>query len=405
MVMTWRRRHEKSQGAGAATTNPGWSVSTSRIWTVWMTENVTSRASAALDGGYSIGDFEAAARDRLAPEVWDYLAGGSGAETTLAANVTAFDRLLLRPRVLVDVSRCDPSTELLGAGLPAPIGVAPMAYHRLAHPDGEVATAAAAGGLLFVVSIFASRRLAEIAAAATGPLWLQLYWLRERRVLVELIRQAEELGFGAIVLTADTPRVGRRLRDLRNGFAVPPGIEAVNVDPAVMASAGQSQPGVSAIERHSREQFDPAASWADLAWLREQTSLPVVLKGVLTAEDARLAVSHGMAAVVVSNHGGRQVDGAPASLDALPEVVDAVAGDCPVLVDGGIRGGTDVLKALALGARAVLVGRPVLWGLAGGGAGGASEVLRLLTTELADAMALCGRPRLADVDASLVSFR
>lgn len=373
-----------------------------------MTDNLTSRSSESLDNGYNfdsgygLADFEVAARERLAPAVWDYLAGGSGAEATLAANLAAFDRLVLRPRVLVDVSQCDVSTELLGAVLPAPIGIAPMAYHRLAHPDGEVATAAAAGGLPLVVSIFASRRLPEIAAAATGPLWLQLYWLRERRVLVELIAQAEQLGFSAIVLTADTPQVGRRLRDLRNGFAVPPGIAAVNVDPAVMASAGRPRPGESAIERHSREQFDPAASWSDLTWLRDQTSLPVVLKGVLTAEDARLAVAHGVAAVVVSNHGGRQLDGAPASLDALPEVVDAIAADCPVLVDGGVRGGTDILKALALGARAVLVGRPVLWGLACGSAGGASRVLRLLTSELAGAMALCGRPRLTDVDASLV---
>jgi 4-hydroxymandelate oxidase len=383
-------------------------VSISQMWTVSMAANVTTDTRVSLDPRYSsppllsTGDYESAARERLPPDVWDYLAGGSGTEATLAANRAAFDRLVLRPRVLVDVSRCDPSTDLLGADLPAPLGIAPLAYHRLAHPDGEVATARAAGGLLFVVSLFASRGLPEIAAASTGPLWLQLYWLRERRVLVDLVSQAEALGYRAIVLTADTPRVGRRLRDLRNGFAVPPGIAAVNIDPAVMASAGRPQPGMSAIEQHSREQFDPAASWADLAWLREQTSLPVVLKGVLTEEDARLAVAHGVAAVVVSNHGGRQLDGAPASLDALPEVVDAVAGQCPVLVDGGIRTGTDVLKALALGARAVLVGRPVWWGLACAGADGTREVLRLLTAELAEAMALCGRPRLADVDASLV---
>jgi 4-hydroxymandelate oxidase len=367
-----------------------------------MAANVASGARESLDTGYSAGDVERAARERLAPDVWDYIAGGAGTEATLAANRTAFERLVLRPRVLVDVSRCDPSTELLGAQLPAPIGVAPLAYHRLAHPDGEVATAAALGGLPLVVSIFASRGLAEIAAAATGPLWLQLYWLRQRGVLVDLIEQAEALGFQAIVLTADTPRVGRRLRDLRNGFAVPSGITAANIDPAVMASAGRPQPGISAIEQHSREQFDAAASWDDLAWLREQTRLPVVLKGVLTAEDARLAVARGVAAVVVSNHGGRQLDGTPASLDALPEVADAVAGQCPVLVDGGVRTGTDVLKALALGAAAVFVGRPVLWGLACAGAEGVREVLRLLTTELESAMALSGRPRLADVDASLV---
>jgi 4-hydroxymandelate oxidase len=292
---------------------------------------------------------------------------------------------------------------LLGTDVPAPIGIAPMAYHRLAHPEGEVATAQAAGGLLFVVSIFASRRLAEIAAAAEGPLWLQLYWLRERSALVDLIQQAEALGYRAIVVTADLPRVGRRLRDLRNGFAVPPGISAVNVDPAVMASTRVRQAGVSAIEQHSREQLDPAAGWDDLEWLMGQTRLPVVLKGVLTAEDAQLAVGRGVAGVVVSNHGGRQLDGAPASLDALPEVADAVAGECPVLVDGGVRTGVDVLKALALGAKAVLVGRPVLWGLACAGAGGARDVLRLLATELEDAMVLSGRPRLADVDASLVS--
>jgi 4-hydroxymandelate oxidase len=377
------------------------------MWTVSMDDNLAAAARNPLDGGYSapltVAEYEPMAREHMPADVWDYIAGGSGTEATLAANRAAFGRLVLRPRVLVDVSSCDPSASLLGIDLPAPIGIAPMAYHRLAHPEGEVATARAAGGLLFVVSVFASRRLAEIAAVASGPLWLQLYWLRERRALVDLIRQAEALGYRAIVLTADLPRVGRRLRDQRNGFAVPAGIAAVNVDPTVMASTGVRRAGVSAIEQHAREQLDPAAGWSDLAWLMSRTSLPVVLKGVLTAEDARLAVERGVAAVVVSNHGGRQLDGAPASLDALPEVVDAVAGECPVLVDGGIRSGADVLKALALGASTVLVGRPVLWGLACGGADGARDVLRLLVAELEDAMVLSGRPRLADVDASLVS--
>jgi 4-hydroxymandelate oxidase len=350
-------------------------------------------------------DYERAARSRLPADVWDYLAGGSGAEVTLAGNRAAFDRLALRPRVLVDVSRCELAVELLGSRLAAPIGVAPMAYHRLAHPDGEVATARAAGaaGLLLVVSPFASRTVAEIAAAARGPLWIQLYWLRQREALVDLLARAEAAGFRAVVLTVDTPRVGRRLRDLRNGFGLPDGVVAANIDPAVMAGTDRGRPGESAIERHSREQFDPSLSWRDLAWLRERTRLPVVLKGVVTAEDARLAAQHGVAGVIVSNHGGRQLDGAVASLDALPEVVEAVAGQCPVLLDGGVRTGADVVKALALGARAVLVGRPVLWGLAHAGADGARAVLELLVTELEQVLALAGRPRAADVDRSLVT--
>jgi 4-hydroxymandelate oxidase len=352
-----------------------------------------------------LADFEAAAGRRLPPDVWDYIRGGSGEEQTLAANRVAFARLPLRPRFLVDVESCELTTTLLGASLSAPIGVAPTAFHRLVHPDGEVATARGAGeaGQLMVVSILASRSLKDIAAAASGPLWLQLYWLRRRDLLAEVVRQGEALGYRALVLTVDTPRVGRRLRDRRNGFAVPPDITAVNLDDGMMATTHDAHAGTSALERHAREQFDPTLTWADLAWLRGLTGLPILLKGVLTAGDARLAVEHGVAGIVVSNHGGRQLDGVPAAIDALPEVVAAVGGSCPVLLDGGVRTGTDVLKALALGASAVLVGRPVLWGLACGGATGVRDVLSVLAAELENAMALSGRPRLADVDASLVS--
>ncbi|MFC0530781.1 alpha-hydroxy acid oxidase [Phytohabitans kaempferiae] len=357
-----------------------------------------------MDALLTVPEYEAAARERLPVGIWEYIAGGSGAEQTLAANRAAFDRLPLRPRFLVDVAAYDTSTTLLGARLRAPIGVAPVAYHQLAHPDGEVATARAAGeaGQLLVVSVFASRSLEEIAAAATGPLWLQLYWFRDRGIVRELARRAEAAGFRALVLTVDTPRLGRRLRDVRRGFAVPAGIVAANVDAAVMATAHEAVDGASALERHSRQQFDPSLGWADLAWLCRQTDLPVLVKGVLTGADADLAMAHGAAGVVVSNHGGRQLDGAVASVDALAEVVDAVDGRGPVLLDGGVRGGTDVLRGLALGASAVLVGRPALWGLAVDGAAGVRAVLDILAAELEDAMVLSGRPRLSDVDPSLV---
>ncbi|MFL6136990.1 MAG: alpha-hydroxy acid oxidase [Frankiaceae bacterium] len=335
--------------------------------------------------------------------MWDYLHGGSGAELTLAANRAAFDRVALRPRVLVDVSSCDLTASLFGASSAAPLVVAPMAFHRLAHPDGEVATAAGAGaaGVPMVVAMLASRALEDVAAAATSPLWLQLYWLRRRDAVAQVIRRAEDAGYRALVLTVDTPRVARRLRDLRNGFTLPDGVDAVNLDASVMATAHRRRPGSSALQQHSRDQFDASITWRDLSWLRERSGLPLLLKGVLTAEDASLAVEAGVDGIVVSNHGGRQLDGAVASLDALPEVV-AAAPDLPVLVDGGVRRGTDVLKALALGARAVLVGRPVLWGLACAGAEGVTAVLRLLCTELEEAMALAGRPRIADIDRSAV---
>ncbi|RKE22663.1 alpha-hydroxy acid oxidase [Streptomyces sp. TLI_171] len=341
------------------------------------------------------------AKARLPAVIWDFFEGGAGAEWTARANLDAWQRHVLRPRVLVDVSAPDSGTELLGARLAAPLGVAPMAYHRLAHPDAECATAEAAAdtGTLLVASIFASRTLEQIAAAAPGaPRWLQLYWLRDREALAALVRRAEQADYRALVLTVDAPKVGRRLRDLRNAFALPPGLTAANLDPALTSAAGRAAPGRSGIEEHSRQQFDTRITWADLAWLRARTTLPLVLKGVLTAEDARLAVEHGVDALVVSNHGGRQLDGAPPALAALPEVVDAVPAALPVLVDGGLRHGADLAKALALGARAALVGRPVLWGLAHGGAEGARAVLDLLREELLDTMVLAGRPTLADLD-------
>jgi 4-hydroxymandelate oxidase len=349
-----------------------------------------------------VEDYARLARDRLPADVWDFVEGGSGAERTVAANRAAFDRLRLRPRILSGGSVPRTSTTLLGTPLKAPLGVAPTAYHRLFHPDGELATARGAGaaGALFVVSIFATQPLEQIARVATGPLWLQIYWLRRRDAVARLVKRAEAAGFTGVVLTVDTPRVGRRLRDMRNGFAVDPDVRAVNLDDEVTARSHERQPGTSALASHSAQEFDPTLSWSDLEWLRAQTGLPIVLKGILTGEDAARAVGSTVDAVIVSNHGGRQLDNAVASLDALAEVVDAVGGACPVLFDGGVRCGTDVFTALALGASAVLLGRPVLWALAAGGADGVAHLLDMLHDELAETMMLAGRPALDDLDRS-----
>ncbi|WP_418958898.1 alpha-hydroxy acid oxidase [Streptomyces tritici] len=345
--------------------------------------------------------YEAAAKERLPGPVWDFFAGGSGTESMLTAGRKALDRMQLRPRCLVDVSHCDPRTRLLGSDLAAPLAVAPMAYHRLAHPEGEVATARAAGeaGVLLTVSMFASRTLEVIAAAASGPLWLQLYWLRNRAVMRDLIHRAEAAGYRALVLTVDAPRVATRPRDARNGWAIPPDIRAVNLPEETMSASHGSRAGESAIARHSRDQFDSSITWADLAWLRETTSLPLVLKGVLTAEDAELAVKHGVSALIVSNHGGRQLDFARSAPECLTEIVEAVKAadaECQVVLDGAIRHGADIAKALCLGADAVMTGRPALWGLAHSGTEGVTAVLRHLMDEFEEVMALMGAPTPTD---------
>jgi 4-hydroxymandelate oxidase len=348
----------------------------------------------------SVEEYRQRARHRLPADVWDYLEGGAGSERTLAGNRRAFDRYQVRPRVMVDVSRISTARTLLGAPLATPLGVAPTAYHRLVHPDGELGTARGAGtaGALFVVSMFASQSLEDIAAAATGPLWLQLYWLHRRDVVADLVKRACAAGYGALVLTVDTPRVGRRRRDERNGFTVGGDVRAVNVDPEVMAPSHRRVAGSSALATHSALTFDPSLSWADLDWLRGLTDLPIVLKGVLTAEDATRAVESRVDALIVSNHGGRQLDGALPSLDALAEVAAAVGDGCPVLFDGGVRAGDDVFTALALGAEAVLLGRPVLWALAADGDAGVARLFELLHDELTHTMMLAGRPDLAGLD-------
>ncbi len=353
----------------------------------------------------NVEEYEALARERMEPAAWDYYAGGSGDEVTLRANREAFSRLRLRPRMLVDVSTVDLRTTALGTPVAMPIFVAPMAYHRLADPEGETATARAAGaaGALMAVSTHSTRGLEEIADAATGPLWFQLYVYKDRTVSEALVRRAENAGYRALVLTVDAPRLGRRERDVRNSFTLPPDVSAANF--AVERSAIMHAPaaGMSAVAAHAAAEFDQSLTWEALSWLRSVTRLPVVVKGILTREDAEEAVLRGADGIIVSNHGGRQLDSVLAAIEALPEVVEAAEGSrTEVYVDGGVRRGTDVLKALALGARAVLVGRPVLWGLAAGGEAGARRVLELLRDELELAMALAGRPSLESIDRTLV---
>jgi 4-hydroxymandelate oxidase len=350
----------------------------------------------------TLDEYEALARERLERSAYDYYAGGAGEERTLAANREAFNAIPLRPRVLVDVSAIDTRTTALGHSLELPVMLAPTAFNRLAHADGEMAAARAAhgSGTLMIGSTLSTCSLEDVSTACGGPMWFQLYVYKDRVFTQELIARAEAAGYRALVLTVDTPLLGRRYRDVRNNFVLPEGITMRNFE-AAMTNA--SRWGAhSSFSSYVHDLFDATLSWSVVAWLKSQTRLPILVKGILTEEDASLAVHAGVDGVIVSNHGGRQLDGAPASIFALPEVVDAVAGRVEVLMDGGVRRGTDVLKALALGARAVCIGRPYLWALAARGEAGVRDVLRILREELALAMALAGRPTIASVDRSLV---
>ncbi len=336
-----------------------------------------------------VSDYELLARHRLSPLAWAYYSDGAEDGVTLRANREAFEHLHLVPRVLRGVGSADLNTVMLGTPVGMPVLVAPTGVHGFAHPEAECATARAAGsaGTIMAISSMSSRPLAEISASATGPLWFQLYVYHERRISEILLRRAERAGCRAIVLTVDSPRWGRKR-----------GVERAE------AEAPWAKEFFSSVEKEfAAADLRPAPlSWADVAWLRNLTDLALILKGILAAEDAALAVEHGAAGVVVSNHGGRQLDGAVASIEALPEVVEAVAGRAEVYLDGGVRRGTDVLKACALGARAVMVGRPVLWGLAAGGEDGVRHVLTLLRDELELAMVLAGQPDIKNLDADLI---
>lgn len=336
----------------------------------------------------ALHELEAFARLAMEPAAFDYVAGGAGDELTLAENVAAWRRYRLRPRVLVDVSQVDASTTLLGAPAAMPVAVAPMAVHGVAHPDGEIATArgAAVAGVPFTLSTTSSRSIEEVAAgAADARRWFQLYVQRDPGRSRELVERAEAAGYGALVLTVDLPRLGYRERDRRSGYRLPP---LGNFPPAAPATHAQGihADGFAMLDA----QQEVGLTWADLAAMRSWSTMPFVLKGILTPEDARLAVDHGVDAIVVSNHGARQLDRVPAPIDVLGDIVEAVDGGSEILVDGGVRRGIDIAIALGLGARGVLVGRPIMYALAAAGEAGVARALAILREEFEIALVLLG---------------
>jgi 4-hydroxymandelate oxidase len=363
-----------------------------------------TRQSAGVGPGVppvNLFDYEELARKRLPAMAYEYIAGGAGDEITLRDNRTHFDAIRLKPRVLRDVSKLDTSSTLFGQRLEYPILLAPTAYHKITHPEGEVATARGAGAAhaTMCVSTFATTSIEDVAKSATGPLWFQLYVQADRGFTKALVQRAEAAGCRALLVTCDSPVIGIRNRETRAGFRLPPGIERENLKGLTGGASSVAHVDESTIFSGI---LDPTLTWDGIEWIRSFAKVPVILKGILTPEDAVLAVRHGAHGIVVSNHGARNLDTLPATIDALPGVVQAVAGRVPVLMDGGIRRGTDVVKALALGAKAVLIGRPYLWGLSVGGADGVQNVLRILRSEFQSAMALCGHTSLAAIDRSVL---
>ena len=354
----------------------------------------------------SVFDYEAAARKILPKTVYDYYRSGANDEITLRENHAAYERIQLHPRVLIDISKPDLSTEILGQQVNMPILVAPTAFHRMAHPEGEMATVRAAGqaGTIMIFSTLSNSSFEEVMPEATGPVWFQLYVYKDREATLSLVQRAESHGCTAIALTVDAQVWGRRERDIKNRFRLPKGLSIKNLMPAGREEFPEEK-GDSGLAAYVAWQFDPTLAWKDVDWLCARSKIPVLLKGVLHPEDARLAIDHGAAGVIVSNHGARQLDTVPATIDVLPGIVEAVDGKIEVLIDGGIRRGTDVFKALALGAKAVAVGRPIIWGLAVDGQQGARSVLDLLRKDFQLTMKLCGCTSVEEITVALIFRR
>jgi 4-hydroxymandelate oxidase len=346
-------------------------------------------------------DYERLAPGRMSEMAWEFISSGAADELTCRWNREAYQRIRLLPRHLVDVSKLDTRVRLFGVEMPHPVLMAPVAYQKLVHSDGELGTVKGAGaeGATMVLSSFSTISLEDVAAAATAPLWFQLYIQPDRGFTLDLVRRVEAAGYRALVVTVDTPVLGARYREHRVNFALPPGLVQANL--AGLASATGRHHLPAGREIYSAV-LDPALTWKDIDWLRAQTSLPIILKGIMNPDDAVKSAESGVAGLIVSNHGGRNLDTVPATIDALPAIVAKVGGRMPVLVDGGIRRGTDILKALAFGASAVLIGRPYVYGLSVGGAGGVAHVIQILRRELERAMALSGLPTISSINGSAI---
>ncbi len=354
----------------------------------------------------NIFDLESVAKTKLTTLAYDYYASGACDEKTLLANMSAFQDIWLRPRMLVDVSNRDMSTTVLGHKVSAPILIAPAAFQGLAHADGELATARAAEkfGTTMILSTLSNHSIEEVRDAAAGNLWFQLYVYKDKGVTKSLIERAEKAGYTALVLTVDSPLLGRRERDVRNKFNLPAGLVCKNFIGNYLEQLPGGSPD-SGLAAYISSLYDTSLSWKDLLWFKSITKLPVLVKGILRGDDAARAIEYGADGIIVSNHGGRQLDTTVPTIHALPEVVEAVNDQIEVYMDGGIRRGTDILKAIALGARAVLIGRPMLWGLAVAGQSGVLTVLDMLKSEFDLSMALSGCATISDITPDLIDTK
>ena len=350
-------------------------------------------------GPVNLFEYEALAKERLPKDEYDFIAGGAMDEITLRRTRAAFDSIMLRPRMLVDISQRDLSTTVLGQRIEFPVMLDPAGNHGRAHPEAELAAARAAGsmGTVMILSSGSTYALEEVGKVATGPIWFQQFLFQDRGLTESMAQRAQDAGYSALCITLDSTMRSKRERNIRNRYSSPPSINYEGLE-----LPGESWGIGTDVPRGALSLIDPSATWPYLEWLAANTTLPLVVKGIMTGEDAKLCVEHGMKALIVSNHGGRQLDTVFATIEVLPEVVAAVDDRLEVYLDGGIRRGTDVIKALALGARAVLMGRPQFWGLAMDGEAGVLAVLRMLREELDMAMAMCGRPTIDSIDISLL---